>query len=250
MFSCERVGFVSRMDIGPGYDLTLGHDFNKLAAGMENHYQASNEEIESTLSSFLTGQLCLKQPSDMLYPKVKHRENAGLYQLAGKDDQPYELLFYRASEARSDRSDDYVLNGYFSCISEDLSGQSYIVLTQNGVFTKNEGSFYVTDHGVIAGSVKIYYDFEECLTDRDNEIRYTSDEESSNPDELRMLNESARAKTGNPKLTYKEYMKFESDSREPEDPSKSSDPGAAHAGWGWWFAREEGGEWTLVGQGY
>ena len=82
------------------------------------------------------------------------------------------------------------------------------------------------------------------------EIRYTSDEESSNPDELRMLNESARAKTGNPKLTYKEYMKFESDSREPEDPSKSSDPGAAHAGWGWWFAREEGGEWTLVGQGY
>ena len=82
------------------------------------------------------------------------------------------------------------------------------------------------------------------------EIRYTSDEESSNPDELRMLNESARAKTGNPKLTYKEYMKFESDSKEPEDPSKPSDPGAAHAGWGWWFAREEGGEWTLVGQGY
>ena len=57
MFSCERVGFVSKMDIGPGYDLTLGHDFNKLAAGMENHYQASNEEIESTLSSFLTRQL-------------------------------------------------------------------------------------------------------------------------------------------------------------------------------------------------
>ena len=38
MFSCERVGLVSQMDIGPGYDLTLGHDFNKLAAELENHY--------------------------------------------------------------------------------------------------------------------------------------------------------------------------------------------------------------------
>jgi len=174
MSSYERVGFVSKMDIGPGYDLTLGHDFNKLAAGMENHYQASNEEIESTLSSFLTGQLCLKQPSDVLYPKVKPRENAGLYQLAGNDDQPFELLFYRAGDVRSDRSDDYVLNGYLSCISEDLSGQSYIVLTQNGVFTKNEGSFYVTDHGVIAGSAKIYYDFEECLTDRTRLLSFES----------------------------------------------------------------------------
>ena len=93
---------------------------------------------------------------------------------AGNDDQPFELLFYRAGDVRSDRSDDYVLNGYLSCISEDLSGQSYIVLTQNGVFTKNEGSFYVTDHGVIAGSAKIYYDFEECLTDRTRLLSFES----------------------------------------------------------------------------
>ena len=46
------------------------------------------------------------------------------------------------------------------------------------------------------------------------------------------------------------HMKFESDSRELEDPTKSSEPGVEHAGWGWWFAREEGGHWTLVSQGY
>ena len=83
-------------------------------------------------------------------------------------------MFYRTGDARSDHPDDYILNGYLSCISEDLSGQSYIVLTQNGVFTKNEGSFYVTDHGVIAGSAKIYYDFEECLTDRTRLLSFES----------------------------------------------------------------------------
>jgi len=81
-------------------------------------------------------------------------------------------------------------------------------------------------------------------------IRFTSDEECSKYDELKMLNEQGRTKTGNPKLTYKEYIKFETDTKEPDDPQKSSEPGVKHTGWGWWFAREEGGEWVLVGQGY
>ena len=81
-------------------------------------------------------------------------------------------------------------------------------------------------------------------------IRFTSDEECSKYDELKMLNEQGRAQTGNPKLTYKEYIKFETDMKEPDDWQKSSEPGMKHTGWGWWFAREEGGEWVLVGQGY
>ena len=81
-------------------------------------------------------------------------------------------------------------------------------------------------------------------------IRFTSDEECSKYDELKMLNEQGRAQTGNPKLTYKEYIKFETDMKEPYDSQKSSEPGMKHTGWGWWFAREEGGEWVLVGQGY
>ena len=81
-------------------------------------------------------------------------------------------------------------------------------------------------------------------------IRFTSDEECSKSDELKMLNESGREKTGNPKLTYTEYIKFETDMKEPDDVQKSSEPGVKHTGWGWWFAREEGGEWVLADQGY
>ena len=81
-------------------------------------------------------------------------------------------------------------------------------------------------------------------------IRFTSDEECSKSDELKMLNESGREKTGNPKLTYTEYIKFETDMKEPDDVQKSSEPGLKHTGWGWWFAREKGGEWVLAGQGY
>ena len=81
-------------------------------------------------------------------------------------------------------------------------------------------------------------------------IRFTSDEECSKYDELKMLNEQGRAQTGNPKLTYKEYIKFETDMKEPDDSQKSSEPGMKHTGWGWWFAREEGGKWVLASQGY
>jgi hypothetical protein len=81
-------------------------------------------------------------------------------------------------------------------------------------------------------------------------IRFTSDEECSKRSELNMLNEQGRAQTGNPKLTYKEYIKFETDTKEPDDSQKSSEPGLKHTGWGWWFAREKGGEWVLAGQGY
>jgi len=34
------------------------------------------------------------------------------------------------------------------------------------------------------------------------------------------------------------------------DRTNGNKAGMKHTGWGWWFAREEGGEWVLVGQGY
>ena len=164
--SCETIEEVSKDSV----DFTIHNEdlkpFWDTVKGLENRCQTEDREIISTLDIFLADTLCLKQPSETLYPKVQYGDMANLvyesreYKMSDPGEPPIELFFCHFADEWKQDLREYELNGYLSRISEDLARQNYCMKD------KNTGSFYVTDHGVIAGYASIFYDYEECITDQ------------------------------------------------------------------------------------
>ena len=80
-------------------------------------------------------------------------------------------------------------------------------------------------------------------------LRYVSDE-SNSPENLAWMNELAEARGMD--TVFTQCAEFKSDFHSPTDPALAGawNVDEEYVDWGWWLAREEGGEWQLMTWGY